>query len=156
MMEKIKKKAHGALLGALLAPLCVFMFQYVVYAVMPFDWFVNISKFEALDMEYGELDHQILMNRNTRFDIRGSATKEVYNVSGGQVSQTVHTNYKESFIYESSGNDKDFTLEVRYTDTPIPCGNYYTIDFIEIHPFFGITKKKIINTNTWEVICNTQ
>lgn len=150
MYHRYKKNLHGAILGAVLVPLGVFVIQFVTYTLLPFDWFVDIQKYHALDMTPTST-HQIVMMRNARFDIKGAATKEVYRISTSSEDQTIHTNYKESFIYEKSSNGKEFILNVLYTDLPIEKAMYKTIDYVEIYPMKGVQKRKVIETNIWEV-----
>lgn len=138
---------EGALRWWLLAPIIVFLVKFAVYSVLPFDWFVDHNVYTARTMEYGSGIVTIDLDRRARFDIRWSATKEIYRMWENRTfAQTIHTNHKDSFIFEVDSNDQLLALEVNFTDQPIPKGRYLILDHVRIYPMVWVTKDHVFTT----------
>lgn len=132
------------------------LFQYGLYSALPFDYFVKIHSLVVED--YTECQRgdncsdlfyvfSMVVNRTTRFDIRATSKKEVYEIfEDGRIKQVYEIPIRE-FTYEADVNGRDIHFSQPVIE--LPEGNYYISDNVNLYLPRGIVKSKTIKTDSF-------
>lgn len=114
--------------------------------LMPFDHFVNITRFEAENVYVGDQIQKFTIERKAAFDIDARSIKEVYRVDNETPNQ-IYVIPENKFIYEKDSNGKVLNFELILPRAIEVEAGYYTIDRVCLDLPYNVTKCKVLRTD---------